>query len=476
MAFIGMTKIVTYAIVYPSIALFNAAAFVLHYLSITFVMLLGSAYYLAYPLQQLVTSIITTFTSPLYVLASLIRYTQPLWNLAASLISTSAALGTAFAFLSRKSDARIHAAHAQRLERERVQMLEREVARARQRADEQERRARLGEQRAMAAAAAATATAERYPPHHRHPPSQSLLSAFVDKLCGRVSPQEEYAAYVADLELLETRDRWQNPYGGGIGSGDEDDVAYASPGRRLMIAPPDVNPKRRHGRRASASRFTLVGHQQATHPHHHASRAPVRHAQERGRDAYIPNLHHHAADDALPPLHTPPVDGLPPTPGRSIQSFAPSTSVPSVNLVRARRVGSGKRIMWEDPIAREVEEPVEGEVFGMSDDVEEEDAERALQMHDDERSPSGPSSLHIHFHNNPSASLRRNRTLRFDGSGLDPSGEIIVDRAQLGHKDGTPFKRSSARAARGASGGEEGEAGKGSAFREGRASGSDVEL
>lgn len=467
MALGAMTKIVTYAIVYPCIALFNAAAFVLHYLSITFVMLLGSAYYLAYPLQQLVTSIITTFTSPLYVLASLIRYTQPLWNLAASLIGTSATLGTAFAFLSRKADAQVHAAHAQRLERERVEMLEREVARARQNADERERAAQLARRRAVAAA--------RSPRHHRHPPSQSLLSALVDKLCGRVSPQEEYAAYVADLQLLETRQGWRDPYyGGEIRSGDEDDVAYAGLVERLMIAPPDVNPKRRHGRRSAASRGTLVEQQ---HQQHRPFRAPGRHAHDRPitRDTYIPNLHHHA-DDALPPVHTPPVDGLPPTPGRSIKSFAPSTPVPSVNLVRARRVGSGKRIMWEDQIARQVDEPVEGEVFGISDDEEEEDAERTLQMHDDERSPSGPSSLHIHFHNNPSLSSRRQRTIRFNESGIAPSGSTSVDQAQFGHMDGTPFRRSLARAASGASEGEQGRAGIVIASQERRASASDVEL
>lgn len=469
----GITKLFTYTIVYPSIAIFNAASFILHYLSITFFMLLTSAYYLSWPLHQLLSTILGGFTAPLTLITALIRYTQPLWSLAGGLIGASATLGGAFAWLGNKADARIQEAQEHRRERERLEALERELERERQRADEQERRARQLQVRAIAAS---TYPGRRLPPP---PEPRSLLSALVDKLCGRVSLQEEYEAYIADLELMEPLAlaqavAWNGGarYGEALGSGDEEEretMAYAMrAGSRLMIAEADTGLKRRHGRRASATR-TIVVPQQVMHQQY---RAPARHVQHPIRGAYIPDLHHHIQDDALPPVHTPPTDGLPPTPRRNrnqpYASQAPFMTFPTGNL-RTRRGGAdrqgsngGRRIMFEDEVGRiareEVEdEPVEGEVFGLSDDEDElmQDGEGSLtrghEEHDD-APQAGPSSLHIHFHNNPPSATtnRSKRNLRFDESHSRPTLSTTIDHAHLEEKYDTPFKRSSARNVRGA--------------------------
>jgi hypothetical protein len=119
--------------------------------------------------------------------------------------------------------------------------------------------------------------------------------------------------------------------------------------------------------------------------------------------------------------------------------------------------------MFEDEVGRiareEVEdEPVEGEVFGLSDDDDElmQDGEGSLtnendQEHD-EAPQAGPSSLHIHFHNNPpsATSNRSKRNLRFDESHSRPTSSATIDHAHLEEKYDTPFKRSSARTVRGA--------------------------
>lgn len=477
-AFFGITKVFTYAIVYPSIAIFNAASFILHYLSITFFMFLTSAYYLSWPLHQLLSTILGTLSAPLSLLTALIRYTEPLWTLAGGLIGASATLGGAFAWIGNKADVRIQEVHEHRIERQRLEALERELARERERADEQERRAR-----AMAAAAA---DAAMYPgrriPARVEP--RSLLSVIVDKVFGRVSVQDEYEAYYADLELLEPRAlaqavAWRNGqrFGEGFGIGDEDErdgIRYTvRAGSRLMIASADPGSKRRHARRPSATRTVAVP-QQVMHHHY---RGPVRHAQQPLRGAYIPDLHHHIQDDALPAIHTPPMDGLPPTPRKSLNSAgyagqAPFMTFPTGSLVRGGRGGAdraassgGRRIMFEDEVERiareEVEnEPVEGEVFGLEDDDEEDvmagDGNVQTFDHDhdqDDVPPAGPSSLHIHYHHNPpsATSNRRKRSLRFDESqGAPTFSGGAIDHAHLGDKYGTPFKRSSARAVRGA--------------------------
>jgi hypothetical protein len=182
---------------------------------------------------------------------------------------------------------------------------------------------------------------------------------------------------------------------------------------------------------------------------------------------------------------------------------------PAGNLVRAgmprargrgneeQRAGNGagknstRRISFadvdEEELARnEVEqEPVEGEMFGLSDDDHdlegEEDSLTAApddlegtderthvdahedQMADAENLPSGtmPPSIHLHFHNQSTASTstpdradRRKRTLRFQeatsSAPTDTTSLPVTDYARepgldLQDKYGTPFKRSSAR-------------------------------
>lgn len=472
-------KLVTYVVIYPVIAIFNITSFIIHYLSMTFLMLLTSAYYLSWPLHQLVSMILSTFTAPMHLLLALIRFTEPLWTLAGGLLGAGATLGGTFAWLGNKVERRVYVAHEEREERRRVEELEREIAqrevelaRERERADEQERR-----NRSLQLAGLHRRRLHRVPAAVRraHPPPRSLFAVLVDKVFGtHRTLQDEYDEYYADLAVLEPAGGQAQVVAWDAGAEEEERqraaaLAYAvamAGGSRLLITPAvDSGLKRRTRRVGRPVRVPGVVHHQDR-----AHRGYIDGEEEE----YIPDIHHHLHDDSLPPVHTPPTDGLPPTPrrvGRTRQPVPqqqqPFMTFPTGNLVRAggTRVrgasasagGQGRRISFVDDHLRasDDEEPVEGEVFGYPDDVDDGEGLDDAHDHDQEPDPhvnTATSNIHLHFHNNaPSPSTtapRRKRTLRFqEDDNLTARDPPTLDPAHHdpGDKFGTPFKRSSTR-------------------------------
>ncbi|KAJ9114448.1 hypothetical protein QFC20_001591 [Naganishia adeliensis] len=485
--FSALGKLVTYVVIYPVIAIFNIASFIIHYLSVTFLMLLTTAYYLSWPLHQLASMILSTFTAPMNLFLALIRFTEPLWTLAGGLLGAGATLGGTFAWLGNKAERRIYVAHEERQERRRVDQLEREIerreielARERERADEQERR-----NRSLQLAGLHRRRQQQQQQQHRiplpvrraYPPPKSLFAVLVDKVFGtHRTLQEEYEEYYADLAVLEPPGKAQ-VIAWDAGAEEEERqhaaLAYAvatAGGSRLLIAPSVESGLKKRTRRAGRVpvrvQSMVVQHQDRGH------RGYIDGEEE---DEYIPEIHHHLQDDSLPPVHTPPTDGLPPTPRRVVRARQPHPqqqpfmTFPTGNLVRAggTRIrgasasngGQGRRISFvDDQLRAPEEEPVEGEVFGYpddDDDGEELDHDEDAQDHDqdaDAHVNTATSNIHLHFHNNvPSTSApapRRKRTLRFqeddEHTAREPS---ISDHAHHdpGDKYGTPFKRSSTR-------------------------------
>lgn len=439
----------------------------------TFLMLLTSAYYLSWPLHQLFGTIFSTLTAPLNLLLALVRFTEPLWSLAGGLLGAGATLGGTFAWLGNKVERRVYIAHEERAERRRVEELEREVerreeelARERERADEQERWSR-----ALMVAGAAQRRRTRLPV----PPGQgqkSLFAVLLRKVFGtHKTLQEEYEEYYADLAVLE-------PEQGQIVAWDVEAEqeerhhhpasAYTVGGSRLLIAPADPGIKkraRRAGRGPARVQQPMVLHHPPDRGHRVLNDRPE-------QDGYIPDLHHHPDDDSLPSVHTPPTDGLPPTPRRVVRARQPHlpqqpfmtfpTGIvrPVGTRVRGASVGGGqgRRITFADGLRTgEEDEPVEGEVFGYPDNVEEESdrSEDPQDRDEDARLAAGTSNIHLHFHHgaaskSTSTSGRRKRTLRFQEDDHTARDFISLDQAyhDPGDKYGTPFKRSSTRVER----------------------------
>ncbi|KAJ9102563.1 hypothetical protein QFC21_002964 [Naganishia friedmannii] len=532
----GISRIITYLVIYPFILLFNIVSFLLHYISVTFLMLLTTAYYVAWPLHQILNMVFSTLTAPMGIVWALFRWTEPLWTLFGGLLGVGATMGGGFGWIAKKMEREVYRRNEEKQEQERVRQLEWEIEqreieleRERRRADEQEKKNLLLQLQGAR---------HTYRSPHVIPPTRNLIGALIDKVVGRnVSFQDEVDEYYADMELLEP------PYSAGklhtpwqidapvhhhrtrfteeLDSGDEDErelLLRASMGQRMLIAPsesgsfkkrirqtPIIGDRGSHfaqPRQQARHQANSIPNQQILHQHHHyrfasgSSNPPPLQQQSRRIDSNLG----HGRGDPLPAMYAPPVDGLPPTPHAVPATHAnrqPFMTFPAGNLVRAgmpRARGRGRedhlggsgvgknsarRISFadvdEEALAREeVErEPVEGEIFGLSDDDNDvEGEEEGLtgvahgldeanermpvdthedQMADADHSQSGtmPPSIHLHFHNQPTASTntangasRGKRTLRFHEATNKYAGEPGLD---LQDKYGTPFKRSSAR-------------------------------
>lgn len=549
--FYGISKLVTYLIIYPFIVLFNIASFLLHYISVTFLMLLTTAYYVAWPLHQILNMVFSTFTAPMSIVWALFRWTEPLWTLFGGLLGVGATMGGGFAWIAKKMEREVYRRNEEHLERERVRQLEWEIEqreieleKERRRADEQEKKNLLLQLQGVR---------HTYRSPHVAPPTRNLIGALIDKVVGRnVSFHDQVDEYYADMELLEPPYSAVKPHTAWqieppvhhhrarfieeLDSGDEDErelLLRTGMGQRMFLAPSEttgslkkrtrhisangdrgsyVNQSRQHARHQAYP----IPSQQILHQHHHyrfsgnlpISNPPPSQQQGRRPDSRLG----HGSGDSLPAMHTPPIDGLPPTPHAVPPAHTnrqPFMTFPAGNLVRAgmprtRARGheeqqggdrSGKsstrRISFadvdEEALAREEveQEPVEGEMFGLSDEEDDlEGEEESLtaapdELHvtnerppvgthqdrraDAQQSPTGtmPQSIHLYFHNQSTASAnttqgpnRRQRTLRFQEAAssvptdttsppaTDYAGEPGLD---LQDKYGTPFKRSSAR-------------------------------
>ncbi|KAJ9111733.1 hypothetical protein QFC19_001094 [Naganishia cerealis] len=549
----GLSKMVTYFIIYPFIVLFNTTSFLLHYISVTFLMLLTTAYYVTWPLHQIFNMVFSTFTAPMGIVWALFRWTEPLWTLFGGLLGVGATMGGSFAWIAKKMEREVYRRNEEQQEKERVRQLEWEVEqreieleRERQRADEQEKRNLVLQLQGV-----------RHPYRSQPvlPLSRSLIGVVIDKIFGRnISLQDEFDEYYADMELLEPSfgtarshaqlSSWDvdQPmlnarYADELDSGDEDErelLLRANIGQRPLLAPSESGSLKKRLRHMSAngerdSHFAQSRHQAKHHAHPVTQHPPVllHHHHYRfspGQAHLHPSLPQqqsrkvnskvfHEKGDALSAMHTPPIDGLPPTPQAIPTPHAfrqPFMTFPAGNLVRTGTsrtrskdhehqaggvVSSGtknssRRISFadidEEALARkEVEQqPVEGEIFGLSDDADNQDGDEeasltgtlddvdetngmasvgagGAHMADAEVSPSGimSPSIHLHFHNESAASTNpvsganpRKRRLRFQeiendaSSNLQPTTDHVRNSGvNLEDKYGTPFKRSSAR-------------------------------
>ncbi|KAJ9121750.1 hypothetical protein QFC22_002371 [Naganishia vaughanmartiniae] len=432
----GISKTITYLIIYPSIILFNIASFLLHYISVTFLMLLTTAYYVAYPLHQILNMVFSTFTAPMGLVWALFRWTEPLWTLFGGLLGVGATMGGGFAWIAKKMEREVYLRNEEKQEQERVQLLEWEIEqremeleRERRRADEQEKKNLLLQLQGVR---------NTYRSPLVVPPTRNIIAALFDKVVGRnVSFQDRVDEYYADMELLEPpygavkpHTPWQidppkhhhrSRFTEEVDSGEEEErelLFRASVGQRMLLAPAEsgsLKKRIRHtlingdrGSYFSPSRQTArhqvhpVPSQQILHQHHHYRFAagpsnPPPLQQHSGR---IDSQLRHGRGDPLPAMHIPPVEGLPPTPhavSPTRSNRQPFMTFPAGNLVRAgmpRTHGRGReeqlagnglgknstrRISFadvdEDALARvEVEqEPVEGEMFGLAHDDDDDD-------------------------------------------------------------------------------------------------------